>query len=476
VAVVLFVALVAAACGTGDGSAAPAAPAARPNAGGQAPIDAPLDHTVALAPGREWLGIDRVSLAAEGPVERASPPTVAFARADATEGAIVFVQRVDEPVPLPEGDEPAGRTLTIDGWSAVTGVDDRSGHRWLTIGRGPQHLAVWGPAALPVDDLVALATALDLGRPVQAQKAVGAWRQRGSSPDSLTGGTVRELQVRRDDLGADLHLTTWLGVDDSAFVVLGSATVAEPRRVRGRPALVLTSPELGEVVITWLEGPGIVAQARYVTDRRPEAHALLVEATAAVDGATRIDPAGWKQMAASAGRYRPPPRPTPDELDPPRIVFTGRLVDGRSYRLAERDDQYLCLTVEGADALTRCDTDRQFWRGRSTQAMPRLVDPGDPADTRSPVLLYGYLPEILLVGEAGIVQSAIGPWLDTGRAVSVHVADNRGRDLGWATIVDDVWIHHVADNDMPLVVTYRFRDGRELEVVPGPGRPDAQAQ
>jgi hypothetical protein len=474
-AFVLAAALVLAGCGVIDERTAPAAPVASPSRA-EVPVEAAAAATIALSPAREWLGLDRVIMASEGLVSLPPRATVVFTREEAPDGPAVFVQRVDEPAPANDGEEPLGDPVAAGPWSGLTGIDEASGHRWLAIGRGPQHLSVWAGPDRTVDELMELATSLDPGQPIDAQKAVGGWRQRTTSERALSGATVRQVHVRRDDLGADLHLTTWRGVDESALLVLGSATVARPQRVRGRAGLVLAAPGAGDAVVTWIEAPGVVAQVRYAPDHPREPDRLVSEALEAATNVTRLDAEGWEQLASRARQRQEKVRPTADQLDPPRVVFTGRFLDGRAYSVTERQGQYLCVHVEGNDGITRCDTDRQFWRGRSTQAMPRLLDPGDPADARSPVLLYGYLPEIALGGEAGLIQSTIGPWLEAGRAVSVHVSDRRGRDLGWATIVDDVWVHHVHDNDMPLIVTYRFRDGSEVEIVPGPGRTDGEAR
>jgi hypothetical protein len=472
-AVVVCLALLAGSCTTPSDDP----PAGRSFGGGVGPPpQAPLDVTIALAPGRLWLGVDQVTLASEGPAVLPALDTAVFVPDKGADGPVVFAQVVDESVPLDDVDSPRGEPVSSGELTGTVGVDESSDHRWLEAGAGNRHVTLWAGREVSADQLIQLASTLDLAQPLSSQTTLPGWRQATTSGSAVGRATVREVEARRAGGGADIHVSLWTGVGDDALLVLGGATVAEPARVRNRPGLVSLGSAGNQAVVTWLEGPGLVGQVRYSTAGQVEPGLLVEAALAEAEALTRLDKAGWQQLATSARRRAWPPRPTADQLDPPRLVFRGAFRDGRSYTVSERDGQTLCVTVEGNDGVTRCDTDRQFWRGRSTEAMPRLLDPGDPLDIRSPVLLYGYLPSITLGGEAGIIQSAIGPWLEAGRAQSVQVADSRGIDLGQATIVDDVWVHHVPDNERPLVVTYTFRDGTSVEVVPGPGRSDAEAQ
>jgi hypothetical protein len=431
-----------------------------------AAVDEPAGPPVALVPSPEWLGIGRLAMASEGPIEVPHGGTVVLERAgdDLAERQVVFVTVVDEPVPAEEEGQHLGEPVVAGPLSGYAGVDEYSGHRWLTVGSGSRHLNAWAGPGTAHDDLVALAARLDIDRQVTDQKLGAGWRVVTTAHDALDGGWIREYSTHSVERRADLYVAIRTGVDDHALDLLGSATISTPTRVRGRNGLLTQlDGRPDEVTLTWLEVPGTIIQMRYAST----SETMLADALRTADALTRVDLEGWDRFATLARVRTEPPEPSADESEPPVVVFRGQLWDGRGYVIEERDGATLCITVDGLLALTRCDTDQRLWRDRAGAAMPRLLDPGDLSGARSPVVMYGYLPVATLEGTFGEVQAATGPGLGVGRAVSVEVVDSRGIDLGRGTLAGDVWVHHVPDVDRGLVVTYRFLDGSELVVAPG---------
>lgn len=441
------------------------------------PDDAEVEQTVGFAPAREWLGLGQVIAVSEEPAAVPSP-TVVLVREGEPEGPVVFAQLVADPPPTLDSidGEPGAVPLTAGALSGLGGFDEATGHLWVSVGRGSRRVDLWAGVEVAAEALLELAGAVDLGRPVEEQGPLAGWVPRTTSTTALGRATIRRVEAVLPAGAGAIEVAAWRDTGTGAVEVLGGATVAERRPVRGTIGLVSAGPSGREVTVTWEESPGLVGQLRLQVDEAGGRDGLVDRALAEVEHLTRLDEDGWTRVAASA---RARQVVTPEDLDPLEgrtVVFRGVLQDGRRYSITEERGLLLCTTVEGHLGVTRCDTHPQFWRGGTNEAVPRLLDPGHPDDVVSPVVLYGYLPSRHLSGPEGAVQEAVGQWIDHGRAVAVEVRDIRDTHLGWATLLGPVWVHHVPHDELPLVVTYHFRDGSSLEVAPSAGHHDGEGE
>lgn len=436
--------------------------------------------TVALVPSQGWSD-DGPTAATEAPAVVPESGTMLLARSNGKDplSSVAYLTVVEQP--LREPDEPfdvekATSPVAVGGYSGFVGVDRYSGHRWLTAGDESRHVTIWAGQDVTESELVDLGANLDLASPVARQKLDGGWQPVTSMSEALDGAHVRVVSQSTSTPEAHVQVTTRVGVGEDAMWLLGSTTVSDRVEVRGRQGLLTGTDAESPLTLTWTEEPGIVVQVTYLSDPSTRAADPLAEALQIANGLRPVDQKAWEEFAEEADTWEQTVEPDPEDLPPePEVVLAGGLGDGRQFRIEERNDARLCVVVDGRLPLDRCDTQPGSGKGGTSAELPRLVDPGDITDQRSPVLVYGYLPERTLTGDMGEVQAALGPAIPVGQAVEVHVADARGRPQGTAVIEGDAWALHIPDVAMGLVVTYRFADGTTLEVEPATGEDNAPA-
>ncbi len=441
--------------------------------------------TVALVPGPgSPLGTgspvvaEQATGAVELPVEVVAPDVAltALTVGDDRWAEMAYVSVAADPsVVVDDSVEPVQGIVPLEAgpWTGITGIDEQAGHRWLSVETGSGHLTAWSGRETAVASLQGLVAGIDPGVDLTRQKLAGGWRVVATKATDLDGSTMRRIGYGLSEPDGYLEVTTRLGVGPNALWLVGNATVADRVEVRGRQGLVTGFESESSITLTWEEEAGMVMHLTVVADDDD----LLTHALRLANDLRPVDQAGWEDLALDAAQSAQVTVPPPDEVDdPPLVILAGVLADGRSFRIEERSGAALCVVIDGAHPLDRCDERPGRNREGSRAALPRLVDPGDVlVEDRQPLLVYGYLPERRLQGDWGRVQDSLGEAVPVGQAVSVHVTDTRERSYGLATIVGGVWAMHIDQVTLGLVVTYTFPDGTTLVVEPDPGEdPDGE--
>lgn len=422
-------------------------------------------RTVAVVADLDWIAVGRLSSASEYRIGTTDESTVMLTsgKADEHVGRSVYVAVSQDA--LPTWEEPPGTPVVAGALTGFGGVDEFSGHTWLMVGRGERYVSLWAGPGVNLDHLVTIATGLDLARPMTDQQLAQGWRVLTTARAALDGSTLREFDIANPERNADMTVTSRTGAGDAALWFIGGATVSRPTEIRGGPGLVASRPGTDEVVLTWLEEPGLVVQMTYrSTSTEREQDALEV-----ADGLRVVDTNGWREFASSATRWAQetsPPEQENTNTASAEVVREGQLSDGRRFRLEERGRTVLCVVVDGIPPLSSCDPTPGHRRGQIASAQPRMMVPGSFTGTQQALLVYGYLPTRTLGGDFGFVQNVLGPEFAVGRATSVEIRDSRGRDWGQAAITEGVWHTVIPDPELGLVVTYRFLDGTSLTVEP----------